>query len=309
MILFETIIQSTTPGEFFFEFLSNLNETTKIQIDSLVAQLLYYSKFIAGTIALIYIIYKVIVAFINPNQPIDPQTLVRPCLILAALVLYQPLIDICIDKPEEFLSGIVNESLNNVNEGTIGSSRNQRTTNAIRALTHIQDSDSNGGDGIYGLLAVFPLLEVIHFGLYLASSLVILYMLLRQFVLKTIYYVIGVFVLTFSLIPSNESALSKWFLGYLSVILWVPIMDILLGLINITQFSLEAFQVNGNSYIYSFPIITLAVQIFYLFAILKVPTYANIIVGGSGSSAGTGLKTLKSFAMNKALGSLGGKKK
>ncbi len=119
----------------------------------------------------------------------------------------------------------------------------------------------------------------------------------------------GVFVLTFSLIPSNESALSKWFLGYLSVILWVPIMDILLGLINITQFSLEAFQVNGNSYIYSFPIITLAVQIFYLFAILKVPTYANIIVGGSGSSAGTGLKTLKSFAMNKALGSLGGKKK
>jgi hypothetical protein len=85
-------------------------------------------------------------------------------------------------------------------------------------------------------------------------------------------------------------------------------MDILLGLINITQFSLEAFQVNGDSYIYSFPIITLAVQIFYLFAILKVPTYANIIVGGSGSSTGPGLKTLKTFAMNKALGSLGGKK-
>ena len=308
MILFDTLMQ-ITPGQFFFEFLSNLNETTKIQIDELVAKLLYYSKLIAGIIALIYIIYKVIVAFINPNQPIDPQTLVRPCLILAALVLYQPLIDICIDKPEEFLSGIVNESLNNVNEGTIGSRRNQRTTNAIRALTHIQDSDSNGGDGIYDLLAVFPILELIHFGLYLASSLVILYMLLKQFVLKTIYYVMGVFVLTFSLIPSNESALSKWFLGYLSVILWVPIMDILLGLINITQFSLEAFQVNGNSYIYSFPIITLAVQIFYLFAILKVPTYANIIVGGSGSSAGTGLKTLKSFAMNKALGSLGGKKK
>jgi hypothetical protein len=308
MILFETIIQSTTPGEFFFDFLTNLNTTTKSSIDALVEELLSYSKLIAGTIALIYISYKVIVAFIKPSQPIDPQTLVRPCLILAALVLYQPLIDICIDKPEKFLSDIVNESLNEVG-GTIGTSRNQRTSNAIGALTHIQDSDSNGGDGIYDLLAVFPILELIHFGLYLASSLVILYMLLRQFVLKTIYYVLGVFVLTFSLIPSNESALSKWFLGYLSVILWVPIMDILLGLINITQFSLEAFEVNGDSYIYSFPIITLAVQIFYLFAILKVPTYANIIVGGSGSSAGTGLRTLKSFAMNKALGSLGGEKK
>ena len=85
-------------------------------------------------------------------------------------------------------------------------------------------------------------------------------------------------------------------------------MDILLGLISLTQHSIDAFEVNGKVFTYSFPIITLAVQIFYLFAILKVPTYANIIVGGSGSSAGTGLKTLKSFAMNKALGSLGGKK-
>ena len=307
MILFDTIIQSTTPGEFFFDFLTNLNTSTKSSIDSLVQYLLYYSKLIAGGITMIYISYKVIVAFIKPSQPIDPQTLVRPCLILAALVLYQPLISLLIDQPEEFLIGTVNESLNNVG-GVIGANKSDRLVDANEALTKIQDTDSTGGDGIYDILAVFPILEMLHFIIYLASSLVIFYMILKQFVLKTIYYVLGVFVLTFSLIPSNESALSKWFLGYLSVILWIPIMDILLGLINITQFSLEAFQVNGNSYIYSFPIITLAVQIFYLFAILKVPTYANIIVGGSGSSAGTGLKTLKSFAMNKALGSLGGKK-
>ena len=308
MILFDTIIQSTTPGEFFFDFLTNLNTSTKSSIDTLVKELVYFSKLIAGGITLIYISYKVIVAFIKPSQPIDPQTLVRPCLILAALVLYQPLISLLIDQPEEFLIGTVNESLNNVG-GVIGANKSDRLVDASEALTKIQDTDSNGGDGIYDILAVFPILEMLHFIIYLASSLVIFYMILKQFVLKTIYYVLGVFVLTFSLIPSNESALSKWFLGYLSVILWIPIMDILLGLISLTQHSIDAFQVNGEVFTYSFPIITLAVQIFYVFAILKVPTYANFIVGGSGSPAGAGLKTLKSFAMDKALGGLGGKKK
>jgi hypothetical protein len=119
MTLFETIIQTHTPGEFFFDFLTDINTSTKDAVDALIKELLYFSKLMAGGIALIYISYKVIVAFIKPNQPIDPQTLVRPCLILAALVLYQPLISLLIDAPEEFLIDIVNESLNNVG-GVIG---------------------------------------------------------------------------------------------------------------------------------------------------------------------------------------------
>jgi hypothetical protein len=307
MTLFETIIQTNTPGEFFFDFLTDINTTTKFSIDALIKELLYFSKLMAGCIALIYISYKVIVAFIKPNQPIDPQTLVRPCLILAALVLYQPLISLLIDAPEEFLIDIVNESLNNVG-GVIGANKSERLANANSALTSVQDTDSSGGDGIYDLLSIFPIMEMLHFIVYIASSLIIFYMILKQFVLKSIYYALGVFVLTFSLIPSNESSLSKWFLGYLSVILWIPIMDILLGLINLTQSSINAFTIGGAVFTYSFPIITLAVQIFYIFAILKVPTYANIIVGGSGSPAGAQLKTLKSLATSKMSGGSKGKK-
>jgi hypothetical protein len=295
-------LQAASPAGSFYSFLDNISTGLQNSVNSIVDNITPNLQAIAAVLFAIYVAYRLFSAWIKPAEPIHPSTLVRPIVILAAMSLYKPLVELLLIAPGELFSGIVTEGVGNTN----ASLKTANLQRFVDAVTGIQDTGGANGSGIYDLLSFNPLLEVIHFLLYIAGSLVIFYMLIRQLVLKSIYFILGIFVLPLSLIPSNEKALTKWFMGFLSIILWVPLLDIIMALIVTVDIRANLFG-GTNGYYYQFPLLTVGVQVIFIFLILKVPTFANILVGGEGSAAGAGLKTAKSMVTNKML-SGGGKK-
>jgi len=235
------------------------------------------SGYIAGAIMLIFVTHKIVVSFLKPNEPINPGTLVRPILIIVAIGLYtnimailvNPKNDPNIDDPISILDQAI--AFGAQEAGVPGYQED-----AYETLTHTQLSGGPGGGGISDVL-IYPALELIHLIIYFIAIVCVAYILFKQLVMKSFYYIIGIFVLPFSLIPGNEKSLNKWFFGYISVLLWAPLLNIMMFLIHAVDYSGTDFE---N------PIFSFAFQIMMIFLILNVPKYANIIVGGEGSEAG-----------------------
>jgi len=249
-------------------FIDGLATTIIADVNSFVGELLPYASSLGGAIMLIYVTHKIVVSFLKPDERISPSTLVRPVLTLGAIVLYEDLVDLLIITPVDIVSDMVKEAANAVS----GSYQ----TNAQNAIEHIQSTGGIDGGGIFDILQVNPLLELIHLIIYFTSTVIVAYVLFRQLIMKTIYLILGVLVLPFSLIVGNEKTLNQWFFGFLSVLLWIPIIHLILFVISIA---------NPTASTFDNPIFSIAVQIVMIFALLEVPKYAKMLVGGQGESS------------------------
>ncbi len=243
-----------------------------------VTYIIKYAYALASIIMIVLVGTKVISYFANPSGTLDPYVLVKPILIIAALALYRPLVDFLLFQPSDIITDITNDAARYV---TRSSSENAFENYYGESIKHIQEGDSSGNGGIYDLLQVNAILELIHLLIYFIASVVSGYIMLRQLIYKGIYFVLGVFVLPFALIPGNQEILKKWFFGFLSVLMWLPILTIVKTI----------FVLIHNNRVSGFTeaLLSVCLQVVMIIAVLRVPKYANMLVSAANDS-GTGLK-------------------
>ncbi|MBQ4820586.1 hypothetical protein [Aquimarina sp. MMG016] len=278
-----------------------LGKNGLLGLGSYISEIINYAYALAAVIMIILVGSKVMKYMVNPSSNLDPFVLVRPVLVLAALSLYQPLVENLLVVPTNIVIDITEEAAVKVTR----SSNIVDFNNRFQLSMENVQSTGGAGAGIYDILQVNPFLELIHLIILFISSIVAGYILLRQLILKSIYFILGVFVLPFSLIPGNQDIIKKWFLGFLSVLLWIPILNILKTIIVIINNNL------GSGF--SNVLLSTALQVVMIFAVLKVPQYANILVASGNetdSNFGSGIITSPfKLAANRAYKSvIGGKK-
>ncbi|MBL3658406.1 hypothetical protein [Fulvivirga sediminis] len=262
----------------FYAALTNFESTLEPKILMFVEAILPSVKMLAGVIMVIFVGYHVIKSWLGENEKLDVATLVRPCLTLAAIVLYTELVDLLIQEPISMINEIVVDGASKVGGGAPGSMQ----TEFRDKITYTQDAGGVDGGGIYDIIQVHPFLEFIHLIVFFIASIAGGYILFRQLIVKCIYLMIGPFALAFSLIVGNEKVLGSWFQGFISVLLWLPMLSIVQTIIILLP--LETTEFSNSDIIFS-----MALQVVMIFIVFKVPRYANILVGqGSdlGSQAG-----------------------
>lgn len=227
----------------------------------------------AGVIVTIFIAIKVIKIYVGASERFEGVTLVRPALTLGAIVLYRPLYELLIETPVGLIDDIIIGGIGPLT----GASNNMFLLDlATDKLQYTQDADTSaGGNGIYDILQVNPFLELFHLVLFFLASVVSLYILFTQIIMKAIYLVIGPFALAFSLVPGNEKVLENWFQGILSVFLWLPVLNLVLGIIIMMPINDPAAPIFLKP---ADILVTMVFQIGMVFFILKVPQFANFLV-------------------------------
>jgi len=277
----------------FYSALNNFESLLEPQLVNFVDLILPNVSLFAAVIVAVYVAYKVIKSFLGEGERLDAATLVRPCLILASLVLYNSLVDLLIDTPVNIVNEIIAEGATSVTGATPGDLKGMRDK-----MTYFQSTGGPDGGGIMDIVQVHPFFEFIHMLLYFCASVAGGYILFRQLVVKSIYLLIGPFALAFSLIVGNEKVVNSWFQGYLSVLLWLPILSIVQTIILLMP--VETTNFNGEDMIFS-----IAIQVVMIFVVFQVPKYANILVAqGSemGSQYGQGIKSeMQSIRNNRAM--------
>ena len=221
---------------------------------------------VAGILVLIFVVYKVALYMVNPEKGLDPYIIVRPCLILAGIVLYRNIVEVFMITPMSILADIIEESVLNL------------TGIDIDGFDARFDSSMTATDDrLYDILQVNPILELLHLFIYFAGSFVGYYMLIKQALSIGLYYIMGYFSIIFSLIPGNEKSFLNWSLSFLAILLWEPFIIILKYLVILTRIESESFT--------SF-FVVVAVQITTIFLFLKVPTFCEFLING-GSPLGS----------------------
>lgn len=242
-----------------------------------------FSLTLASIFMIILVGTKVATYFANPGGNFDPYILVRPILILAALSFYEPLVETLLIEPVGYITQITEQGALAV---TGAANRQEFEEQSQNTITNIQDTsvnpDGSTGDGVYDILQMNPGLEFMHMLLSFIARIAIAFMLLWQLVYKGIYLVLGIFVLPFSLIPGNGDVVKKWFFGFLSVLLWVPILEILQ-----TIFIILARVTGSGSFFSSDTLLSIAVQFMMIMLIFRTPRYANYLVT-AGADSGSG---------------------
>ncbi len=262
-----------------------------------VAGIIKYSYALAAILMIILVGSKVISYFANPAGNLDPYVLVKPILIVAALALYKPLVDLVLFSPTDIIAGITEEAAQRVTNSPSAQAFEDSYSSSI---THIQDTSTNQdgsqGDGVYDVVQVSPFLEVMHLIIYFIASVVAGYIMLRQLIYKGIYFVLGIFALPLAMIPGNQDVIKKWFFGFLSVLLWLPILTILKTILILIH--------NNSGQGFAQVLLSICLQIVMIIAVLRVPKYANILVSAgsdSGSNFTASFITTPSLAMYKKL--------
>lgn len=275
----------------FYAALAEFESTLQPKIISFVEAVLPSVRLLAAVIMVIYVGYHVIKSWLGENEKLDVSTLIRPCLTLAAIVLYTELSEMLIIKPIGIVNEIIIEGAGDVGGGAPGSIQNEFRDK----ITYTQDTGGADGGGIYDIIQVHPFLEFIHLIVFFIASVAGGYILFRQLIVKSLYLILGPFALAFSLIVGNEKVIVSWFQGFVSVLLWLPILSILQTIIILLP--IESTEFSDSDIIFS-----MALQVVMIFVIFKIPRYANILVGqGSefGSQAGnTIIGQVKGYPMN-----------
>ncbi|WP_025741799.1 hypothetical protein [Aquimarina pacifica] len=248
-------------------------------VDNLVDILIPYCSILASIFMVVLVGVRVIKYFINPSENMDPLILVKPILILAAIVLYQHLIDFLLIKPVDLVTSLTNNAvMTTLNISNLDNFLD--IANAQLTTIKNESTNDNGQFSIYEVLQLSTFLEIFHLFIQIIALVITGYILMRQVLLKAIYFVIGILVLPFSLIPGNFEILKRWFFGFLAVLLWIPILRIFQAiLVLINQAELPHF---------SQPLFSVVLQIVMILFIIQVPKYANFLVSGSGDSDGNG---------------------
>lgn len=236
------------------------------QFQLLIGDLHHYLSTFAGILVLIFVVYKVILYMVNPEKGLDPYILVRPCLILAGIVLYNPLVETFMITPMKLLTDIVKESVLNLSG-----------IDATGFDGRFNSSMTRTDDRLYDVLQINPLMELLHLLIYFVGSFVAAYILIKQALTIAIYYIMGYFSLIFSLIPGNERSFMNWSLSFLAILLWEPFIIILKFLIILTRIE----TVNFTSFF-----VIVAVQMSSIFLFFKIPRFCEFLING-GSPLGS----------------------
>ena len=245
-------------------------------LNGFIDELIKYSLILASIIMVILVGTKVIAYFLNPSSNMDPYILVKPILILAALVLYRPLVDLLVVAPVDLITDLVESaSLKATNTKDINSFNDI----VQQGLTAVSDGDNNDNVSIYDFLQVSVALEFIHLLIQVIALIIIGFILMKQLIMEAIYFVIGVLVLPLSLVPSNFDILKKWFFGFIGVLLWLPILRIFQTIIVL----IHNAPVDG----FAQPFFAVALQVLMIYFIWNVPKYANFLVSSAGESGGS----------------------
>ena len=252
----------TSTNDFILQMRTDFIDQFQLLIDDLQ----YYLSTIAGVLVLIFVVYKVILYMVNPEKGLDPYILVRPCLILAGIVLYNPLVETFMITPMKLLADIVKESVLNLSG-----------IDATGFDGRFNSSMTRTDDRLYDVLQINPIMELLHLLIYFVGSFVAAYMLIKQSLSIAIYYIMGYFSVTFSLIPGNERSFMNWSLSFLAILLWEPFILILKYLIILTRIETVDFT--------SF-FVVVAVQITSIFLFLKIPRFCEFLING-GSPLGS----------------------
>ncbi len=247
----------------------------------------------AGVIVSIYIGYKVMRSWTGESEKLDAATLLRPCLILASLALYRPLVTLLMETP----IGIVNDIILAGADATTGIPRANFAQTIQNTLTFSQTTGGPDGGGINDVLQVHPFLEFINLFVFFLAYIAGGYILFRQLIVKTIYFMLGPFALAFSLIVGNERTITGWFQGYISVLLWLPVLSLIQTII-----ALIPLQDPNNLFSTKDVVFSMVVQIVMVLAVLKVPQYANILVTQGSSMGQQSGGTMSSMMKYKAQG-------
>ncbi len=237
---------------------------------------------LAGVIAFIYIAYKVMLYFSDIDTRLDPFVIIRPCILLGVLALYSDLVDLVLRRPITFVTQMMTDGVTGLSLPTpsAGPSIDTSTTaGKFEAVMTYVDISTGPGWGIFDILAINPMLELIHVLIYLTATVVGAYMMFRQIILIAIYYIIGTIAIPFSMIAGNQSVFGNWFFGFVSVMLWRPIYFIMQVIIIALDPSAKTF---------TSPLFAIALQIVMILTILQIPKFANILVS-KGSELGQGV--------------------
>lgn len=253
-------LQSST-NDFILQMRTDFIDQFQLLIDRLH---MYISTF-AGVLVLIFVVYKVVLNMVNPEKGLDPYIIVRPCLILVGLILYNPLVELFMLTPMKILSDIIQQSILDLSGIDINGFDGRFNSSMTRT-----------DDRLYDVLQVNPFMELLHLLIYFVGSFVATYMLIKQALTIAIYYIMGYFSVMFSLIPGNEKSFMNWSLSFLAVLLWGPFIFILKYLIILTRIDTQGFA--------SFFVIV-AVQVSSIFLFFKIPRFCEFLING-GSPLG-----------------------
>ncbi|WP_271781973.1 hypothetical protein [Aquimarina algiphila] len=250
-------------------------------LNAYVDYVIRYSYILASILMIILVGSKVFSYFMNPSGNLDPYVLVKPVLILVALALYKPLVEILLVKPTNIILDITDAAALHI---TNTSSLDAFFRIFINSITFIQTGgfDSNGNPivGVYDILQISTVLEVLHLLIHFVSLAVAAYIIIRQLILKAIYFMLGTLVLPLSLIPGNFKILQKWFFSFFALLLWIPLLRMIQTIIIL----IHTAPVTG----WAQPLFSIVLQIVMIFYILNVPKYANLLVSEAGEADGGG---------------------
>jgi hypothetical protein len=236
------------------------------QFQLLIDKLHMYLSTFAGILVLIFIVYKVALNMVNPEKGLDPYIIVRPCLILAGLILYNPLVELFMLTPMRLLTDIIKKSILDLSGVDVTGFDGRFNSSMTRT-----------DDRLYDVLQINPFMELLHLLIYFVGSFVATYMLIKQSLTVAIYYIMGYFSVMFSLIPGNEKSFTNWSLSFLAILLWEPFIFILKYLVILTRIDTQGFA--------SFFVIV-AVQISAIFLFFKIPRFCEFLING-GSPLGS----------------------
>ncbi len=289
----------------FYTLIDNFENVFNPLLAQYIRSILRAVGLFAGVITTIYVLYKVIKVFIGDAEKIEGSTLVRPSLILGAIVLYVPLVDLVLETPVTLVNDIILDGLRT----TTGISDINSIREAARGkLQYTQDSDSAGGNGIHDILQVNPFLELFHLVIFFIGTIAAGYVIFSQLLIKAIHIILGPFALAFALIPGNERVLANWFQSTLSVFLWIPVLNIVRVIIILVPVNEDAvggilgrpnLDLDKPDILFS-----MVFQIAMIFIIFKVPQFANMLVA-QGSSMGQQLGSTLTYQLKSSTVSAG----
>lgn len=248
------------------DFILKIRKDFLDQFQLLIDELQIYLSTIAGILVLIFVVYKVILYMVNPEKGLDPYILIRPCLILAGIVLYNLLVKTFMITPMQLITDIVKDSVLDLSG-----------IDATKFDGRFNSSMTRTDNRLYNVLQVNPLMELLHLLVYFVGSFIAAYMLIKQALSIAVYYIMGYFSLMFSLIPGNERSFLNWSLSFLAILLWEPFIIILKYLIILTKIETVSFT--------SFFVIV-AVQMSSIFLFFKIPRFCEFLING-GSPLGS----------------------
>ena len=287
----------------------------------------------AGVLVTIFIGVQVFTYMSDINSKLDPYVVIRPLLIIFAMIMYNQLVSLLIITPNLIIADIVNEGALEAQEiikdnydangcngcpnfitsgfglACLGKKIRKCCCNNIwegiksrTAIGFIEDvwklaSSADSWEDFFGGIINILIKPFVQFIVWIIEQLVKFapfFVLTKHVILSGFYYILGMFALPLSLIPGNKKIVSDWFYGFFATMMWYPMVNIILTLNSTLALVYDISDV-GNE------LLLLVVQVTSFIMIFEVPKYTNIIVT-KGAEGGKGIGSVAGGAAGAAAG-------